>query len=188
MKKILYYTDNNIDPKLQQLCIDQLLKVDIPIVSVSWLPVDLGTNIVVGGGNPRCDETIFWQITTGAMECLGDIVYLAEHDVLYHPSHFAFIPPRRNILYYNTNRYRWRLSDNKKWFWKSNSVAGRSQIVAWGNAISEHFSGMTKKKRTFKSKCPNVDIRHDRNFTTGREPKKFVDEIPCWEKELNYGN
>jgi len=181
MKKILYYTDNNIDPNIQNLCIEWLRKPGIPIVSVFWKPMDLGTNIVVGEGHPRCDETIFWQITTGAIECLDDIVYLAEHDVLYHSSHFCFIPPKRNMLYYNTNRYRWRLSDNKKWFWKSNNVAGRSQIVGWGNTVYKHFNGIYAKKRTFKSKCPNIDIRHNRNFTKGREPKVFVDEIPCWE-------
>lgn len=184
-KKILYYTDNNIDPKIQQMCIDRLRLVDIPIISVSFYPMDLGTNICVGV-QPRCDETIFWQITSGAIECLNDIVYLAEHDVLYHESHFDFVPPLRGVLYYNLNRYRWRLSDNKKWFWKSSNVAGRSQIVAWGRTVSEHFNGLAAKKRTFRSKCPNVDIRHDRNFTKGRKPKKYIDEIPCWEKELKW--
>lgn len=185
MRKILYYSDGNIDPKIRDMCIDQLLKVNIPIISVTWKPLDLGTNIVVGEGHPRSDDTIFWQITTGCMECLGDIVYLAEHDVLYHPSHFDFVPQRNGILYYNTNRYRWRLSDNKKWFWKSNNIAGRSQIVGWGRTVSEHFNGLHAKKKTFKSRCPNIDIRHDRNFTKGREPKKFVKEIPDWE---DYGS
>ena len=184
MKKILYYTDNNIDSDIQQKCIKQLLKANIPIVSVSWKPMDLGTNIVVGEGHPRSDETIFWQITTGAMECLNDIVYLAEHDVLYHPSHFDFVPKKKGVLYYNTNRYRWRLSDNKKWFWKSSNIAGRSQIAGFGDTICDHFNGIHAKKRTFKSKCPNVDIRHDKNLTKGREPEKFVDEIPCW-SEIN---
>ena len=187
MKKILYYTDNNIDTDIQQMCIRELLKANIPIISVSFEPMNLGTNICVGQ-QPRCDDTIFWQIATGCLECLNDIVYLAEHDVLYHQSHFDFIPPRRGVLYYNINRYKWRLSDNKKWFWKSSNIAGRSQIVGWGRTVSEHFNGLPAKKKTFKSKCPNVDIRHDKNFTKGREPKKFVEEIPYWGKELNYGN
>jgi len=166
MKKILYYTDNNIDTDIQQMCIRELLKANIPIISVSFEPMNLGTNICVGQ-QPRCDDTIFWQIATGCLECLNDIVYLAEHDVLYHQSHFDFIPPRRGVLYYNINRYKWRLSDNKKWFWKSSNIAGRSQIVGWGRTVSEHFNGLPAKKKTFKSKCPNVDIRHDKNFTKG---------------------
>jgi hypothetical protein len=96
------------------------------------------------------------------------------------------MPPKGGVLYYNINRYRWRLSDNKKWFWKSNSIAGRSQIVARGETISNHFNGIHAKKRTFKSECPNIDIRHDRNLTKGREPKEFVEEIPCWEKEIKW--
>lgn len=179
MKTILYYTDNNVDNDIRDMCIEQLKKAALPIVSVSFEPMDLGHNICVGK-QPRCDETIFWQICTGALECLNDIVYLAEHDVLYHSSHFDFIPRLRDVLYYNTNRYRWRLKDNKKWFWKSSNIAGRSQIVAWGGAISKHFSGIYQRKKTFKSECPNIDIRHNRNFTKGKEPKKYVDEIPCW--------
>jgi len=180
MKKILYYTDNNIDPEIRDLCIKYLLMTEIPIVSVSFKPMDLGTNICVGE-QPRCDETIFWQITTGVMECLNDIVYLAEHDVLYHPSHFNFIPSLRGTLYYNVNRYRWRVKDDRKWFWKSSHIAGRSQIVAWGGTLSDHYNGIQAKKKTFKSEYPNVDIRHDKNFTKGREPEKFVEVIPGWE-------
>lgn len=183
MKAIVYYTDNNIDPEIRDMCIEQLESVNIPIVSVSFEPMDLGENICVGE-QVRCDKTIFWQIARGAAECMDDVVYLAEHDVLYHPSHFDFIPLRDDTLYYNTNRYRWRLSDDKKWFWKSSNIAGRSQIVGRGRTIRDHYQGNMAPKQTFKSEGPNIDIRHNRNFTRGKKPRRFVETIPCWEGVL----
>ncbi len=47
------------------------------------------------------------QILTALMNSAGKYVFFCEHDVLYHPSHFDFVPPTDDIYYYNVNNYRW---------------------------------------------------------------------------------
>lgn len=42
----------------------------------------------------------------------ADYVFFAEHDVLYHESHWDFIPPTDDIYYYNVNNYRWLFPDD----------------------------------------------------------------------------
>lgn len=49
-KSIVYYTSNHEKPEFEQKIIDDLLskRGDLPIISVTQKPMDLGTNICVG--------------------------------------------------------------------------------------------------------------------------------------------
>jgi len=42
--------------------------------------------------------------------CDADVIFFAEHDVLYHATHFDFIPQDKDVIYYNTNV--WKLRDD----------------------------------------------------------------------------
>jgi len=195
MKTLVYYTDNHIDEELRIAVARQLLHASggLPIISVSHKPIDLGRNVVVGKLG-RSDLSIFKQIVIGAL-LADDIVFLIEHDVLYHPSHFDFTPKQHDTLYYNNNKWHLRLSDGKASYWESPNISMRSQIVAHKNILIEHYGkaivGNTKSvhKETFFSECPNIDIRHQDNFTKPDDmfrPKKhrknfrLSSEIPCW--------
>ena len=48
----------------------------------------------------------FRQILAGLEALDTDVVFMVEHDVLYHPSHFDFTPPERDIFYYNRNTWK----------------------------------------------------------------------------------
>jgi hypothetical protein len=52
-----------------------------------------------------------YQILAGLERSTADYVFLCESDVMYSPSHFDFIPPRDDTIYYNTNVWRVRYSD-----------------------------------------------------------------------------
>ena len=117
-KGIVYYTHNVGDEKIMEACRKQLKKgmKEKHIVSVSSLPVNLGTNIV----SPQIKEPkfldMFTKILKGLEASTAEVIFFAEHDVLYHPSHFKFIPARKDVYYYNTNVWRVRQSDGHSLF------------------------------------------------------------------------
>lgn len=47
------------------------------------------------------------QIITALEASTTKYVFFAEHDCLYHKSHFDFTPPKDDTYYYNVNNYRW---------------------------------------------------------------------------------
>lgn len=104
-KGILYYSDNQLNVKISKTCKRQLLLANLPIVSVTLKPTQFGKNIVLN--EKRGYHTMFKQILVGLEALDSDIVFLADHDVLYHPTHFDFVPPKKDVYYYN--QYVWRI-------------------------------------------------------------------------------
>lgn len=105
IKGCIYYTDNRIGEPIIPVCQKQLLKAELPIISVSLKPIDFGKNIVLE--EERSYPTMALQILTALEASAADYVFFCEHDVLYHPSHFDFTPPRNDVYYYNINNWRW---------------------------------------------------------------------------------
>jgi len=182
-KQIVYYTDSRLEEKLDEAVRKQILKASggIPIISVSQKPLDFGNNICVGI-KPRCYLSLYEQLLTG-LEAADDntVIYLCEHDVFYHPSHFNFIPPRVDKIYYNLNRYYWMRNIN--YFMKSIGKRALSQGVAWKSAWMPHVREQVQVRKdgiaspcigqflNFESKFPNVDIRHNGNFSNSNRFK-----------------
>jgi glycosyltransferase involved in cell wall biosynthesis len=107
---ILQYTDNSGDQHFMQKCRDNLLKcakdnfID-EIVCVSHKPVEnFGKNIVMEGLK-REPASIFKQMVEGLENMKSDVVFFTEHDMIYHPSHFDFVPPEEDVFYYDMNRW-----------------------------------------------------------------------------------
>ena len=192
-KAILYYTDNRLDSQIMDACQRQLEKVGLPIVSVSLLPINFGKNIVLNA--ERGPLTMFTQILAGLEAIDADVVFFAEHDVLYHPSHFDFAPERADIFYYNNNLWRVDVKTGKALFHYSNHT---SQLCAHRDLLLEHYHkrvqmveehGFSRrmgyepgthgrservddyKADTWMSEQPNIDIRHSQNLTQTRWSK-----------------
>jgi len=111
-KGIIYYTDNRIDEPIIPICQKQLLEAGLPIVSCSLKPIDFGNNIVLEG-RERSYPTMVLQILTALEASTSKYVFFCEHDVLYHLSHFDFIPERDDIYYYNVNNWRWEFPKDR---------------------------------------------------------------------------
>lgn len=187
---VVYTTDSVVNPVLANGVRKRLKKVvgPIPIISVSQEPCDFGKNIVIGT-QPRCYRSIYDSLMRGLQEVPDEaIVYVCEHDVFYHPSHFAFLPPEKNTMYFNINRYYYHLNcDN---FAHARGRRAMSQCVGYKEAIVKHcqeridsiknddngielsilkwddWEEQTNVKCVnFESNRPNVDILHDSNFT-----------------------
>lgn len=220
-KEIIFYTDNRLNIKIAHTCQDQLKLIsetkNIPITSVSLKPMEHFGNKNIHLKLERGHETMFKQILEGIKSSSADIIYLCEHDVLYHPSHFDFTPEDKNTFYYNQNVWFLRATDGHALHYDVNQLSG---LCGYKEALLTHFQeryelikkqgfsrkmgfepmthGRIKWKNhyklgTWKSKEPNVDIRHTDNITGQRWSKKEFrnqkytkgwiesnDQIPGW--------
>ena len=112
-KGIIYYTDNKIEgTKIFNESQKTILASELPIVSCSLKPMDFGQNIVLEG-RERSYPTMAEQILTALEASTSKYIFFCEHDVLYHPSHFDFTPPRDDIYYYNVNNWRWEFPKDR---------------------------------------------------------------------------
>ena len=92
---IVYYTANVIPDHFMEFTKSELIKSaklagDLPIVSVSHKPMDLGENIVVD--LERHTVNIYKQVLIGAKAAKTKYVVMAEDDALYSPDHFMHRP------------------------------------------------------------------------------------------------
>lgn len=103
---IIYVSSNREDPEFEKKIIDDLSSKagNLPIVSITQKPIDLGNNICVGdvgaSGYNFCR-----QVLMACEASKTDFVVSAEADCLYSPDYFNFVPPRIDLPYRNTNIY-----------------------------------------------------------------------------------
>ena len=179
---IIYYTDSKLDRALALPVRKQLQKAcgPIPIISVSQEPLRFGKNICVGE-KPRLYKSMYEQLLVGLEAAPpGSIIYLCEHDVFYHPSHFAFLPKTKRHAWFNTNRYYYHQGVNS--FLAARGKQALSQCVAYREMLIVHCrerlaewddtQRMSIQWHTFKSARPNIDIRHGDNLTTDGDYKR----------------
>ena len=202
-KGIVYYTHNKCRQDILRRCRDQIdiARGDISVVNVSLEPLDWHYNIVLD--LEPCDNTMFKQQLAGIMAINAEIIFFCEHDVLYHPSHFDFTPPRNDVYYFNTNF--WIVNDDTGQAIHYDGIRMTSGLVAHRDILIEHYTNKIKwvtergkfsrreigyepgkrvsRKRlgnygiaNYKSEHPNVDIKHDDNITR----KRFsLEEFNC---------
>jgi hypothetical protein len=187
-KYIVYYTDNKLEENLDVAVRTQIERAcgDIPIISVSQVPMSFGKNICVER-KPRSYQSLYEQVLIGLKAAKKDsIIYLCEHDVFYNPSHFEFVPPEKDKIYFNLNRAYYRLNLNT-FAWTvgrrafSQAVAYREvlielvekKVMEWINGCSSFLHGPFT---TWVSEYPNVDIRHSGNFSSFATKKKSYEK------------
>jgi hypothetical protein len=122
---IIYYSGNRENQEFEQKIIDNLKEQagDIPIISVSQKPMNLGKNICVGDvGFSYLNE---WrQILIGAKEAKTPYIIFAESDFIYSKDYFRFIPNTDMDMYIYDNI--WIVMDKKfgDYFWNKKSSEG----------------------------------------------------------------
>jgi hypothetical protein len=97
---VVYYSNNREQPafaaNVQRVLLDAI--GDLPLISVSQKPMDLGTNICVGDVGSSTQNT--WrQFQIGAMEAKTKFVCTAEADCLYPPDYFTYRPPSDDAIW-----------------------------------------------------------------------------------------
>jgi hypothetical protein len=203
MKGIVYYTHNNIDERLRKLAQEWILKANLPIVCVSLNePVDFGENYVFKGEYGY--TSMFKQILLGLKLAKEDHIFMCEHDVLYHPSHFEFTPPKNDTYYYNSNAFKYKLRGRVvckyDCRWLSQLCASRELLIQhYEKKIKLIEAGKTREAygyepgtghsrhvdsfgfAYFASEYPNIDVRHGRNLSGNGRTKleHFRDKSTC---------
>jgi glycosyltransferase involved in cell wall biosynthesis len=205
-KGIVYYSDCRADEMILGAARKQLLRVanGNQIVSVTLAPVEFGDIRVVFAHRERGYLTMFRQILAGLEMSDADIVFLAEHDVLYHRTHFEFTPEDDTTYYYNENTWRVDATDGKALFYYAKQTSG---LCAYRELLLQHYrarvervarDGFTRKMgfepgthrrprgvddypaERWMSRGPNVDIRHAHNLTASRwSQEEFRDPKSC---------
>ena len=107
MKGIIFYTDNRIKEPIKSEVRRLLQDPGLPVTSASLKPMEFGNNEVIS--EERGYTTMVKQIISCLERSEAKYVFFCEHDVLYHPRHFDFTPPKDDIFYYNENTWRWLL-------------------------------------------------------------------------------
>ena len=198
-KGIIFYTDNRLRLKIAHRVQRQLRNIsrekNIPIVSASLKPMsNMGKNTHIKAKPGRM--TYFKQIIAALEASTAEIVFFCEHDVLYHPSHFDFTPPRKDKFYYNLNVWRVRTTDGKAVTWEANQVA---ELCCYRQHALDYYRARIKEiskdgfNRSYEpggrnksqyeqwwSEYPNIDIRHGANLSYSKwSPKDFRDKSTC---------
>jgi hypothetical protein len=196
-KGIVYYTNHSADEKILLACQKQLKRCmeiwKFPIISVSQKPINFGENFVMDLESSLL--SMYKQILKGLEECKTDIVFLAEHDVLYHPSHFDFTPEKPDHFYYNRNEWRVSSQTGKTVFYLNNDTsqlcAFRDTLIthikraietntdrihsSWGTSPPRGIPPEEQKGKhagVYMSKVPNIDIRHPNTLSRTRMTKE----------------
>ncbi|MCR4324231.1 MAG: hypothetical protein NUV69_00910 [Candidatus Curtissbacteria bacterium] len=195
-KGVVYYTNNILAENIFLACQKQLKKCmeiwKFPIISVSQKPIDFGQNFVMNLESSLL--SMYRQILKGLEECKTDIVFLAEHDVLYHPSHFDFTPKRTGHFYYNRNEWHVSSDTGNTVFYLHNNT---TELSAFREPLMAHIKraievntdrfhasygiapprGIPPEEQrgkhagTYVSKVPNIDIRHPNTLSRPRMTK-----------------
>jgi len=205
-KGIIYYTDCLADPLILSSVQKQIKACcnghDLVSVSLNK-PIDFGRNFVFQGERGAIAQAK--QILMALENSTADIIYFCESDVLYHKSHFDFIPERTDMFYYNDNKWKVDFISGQALFYHCAQVSG---LCACRSLLLDHYrkriarmeaeGGYDHKigyepgahqyprgidDRTYElwnSEFPNIDIRHSKTLTANRwSQDKFRDKNTC---------
>jgi len=126
---IIYCSSCKEDPNFEARIVENLLatKGDLPIISVTQKPMDLGKNICVGENIGVSGFNFFRQVLIGCKAADTDFIISAEADCMYPPDYFTYRPPRNDKCYRNSNLY--VMPDYRDYFFYKEEGATHSQIV-----------------------------------------------------------
>jgi hypothetical protein len=189
---MIYYTDSLLNEKIAKPVRDRLKQIsldkNINITSASLKKLDFGVKNVRFPSLERGYYAMHKQILGALENSKDEIIFFTEHDVLYHPSHFDFVPEDKETFYYNQNVWYLR-DDGHALHYDVNQLSG---LCVWRETAIIHFrekleriekEGFSRNmgfepfthnrvqwNRTFKmdtwmSQYPNIDLRFGVNST-----------------------
>lgn len=139
-KGAIYYTHGSKNSELLEACRQQIKRgmKEKHIVSCSPEPLKFGKQNIVLPAQPKPAFLDMCKRIVACLEALDtEIVFFLEHDVMYNPTHFDFVPIEANVYYYNTNVWRVRASDGLAlWCDELRQLSG---LVAYRETVLENF-------------------------------------------------
>lgn len=136
---VLYYSSSREDPEFENKIVKTLLLEcgDLPIVSVTQKPLNLGKNICVGDvGLSYFNE---WrQMTIGLKEVRTPFIICAEADFLYPKEYFTFVPPREGRYFYNNTWVVYKDASTAGSYRQKDGFSDGAQICSTKFMVKEH--------------------------------------------------
>lgn len=171
---IVYCSSNKERPEFEGRIVENLIKVtDLPIISVTQKPMNLGKNICVGDNIGVSGFNFFKQVLIGCEAADTEFIISAEADCLYPPDYFQFIPPRNDVCYRNSNLY--VMGDKRDYFYYKKEGATHAQVVGrefYIETLKKLFEGAPQWSAT------------EKNFPKERHEKEDVfDHIEYYRTE-----
>jgi hypothetical protein len=139
-KGMIYYTDNQLEELIANKVRNQLQKISeekkIMITCSSLKKMSFGARQIRFPSMKRGYLAMFKQILGALENTSDDIIFFTEHDVIYHPSHFDFVPPEKDVFYYNQNVWLVRTTDGHGLHYDVNQLSG---LCVYRDAALIHF-------------------------------------------------
>lgn len=203
---VIWYSDGRPSADILSASQRTVESSGLPIVSVTLQPIEWRAARSIVLPLERSYLTMFRQILAGLEALDTDVVFFAEHDVLYASDHFQFTPPRADVYYYNLNWFKVDHATGRAVTYTSKQT---SQLCANRQLLIEHYrtrvarverDGFSRRmgfepgshrrpervddvpSDVWRSSVPNIDIRHAANLTSSRwSPEQFRDKRHCQE-------
>jgi len=183
---VIYYTSNRENKAFEQKIMERLTQVDLPIITVSQKPVNIGRNIVVGDIGVS-DQNVFKQMLIGCEVAETPFVIFAEADTLYPPEYFKYKPKELKRYWFEPVYILYRNKDS--FFLKGRSdcghMAGRElaiKLLKEGGNKGMRYKGIHRPTKV-ELKNPIINIKTGDGMRpktqTGRIP---VTRLPYWGK------
>lgn len=169
---------------------------DLPIISISQKPIELGENICVGNVGTS-DNNIYRQILIGCEAAKTPFVISAEADNLYPYDYFNYEPNKLDQIYRYNNV--WVLKQYRSYFFKKDwcegaQIAGREYYIdlikkelegrpEWidGHAPTNPFRHLNRSWVYYGSDIPAVSIKTGKGLRANTQTSKLqVKELPYW--------
>lgn len=165
---VVYYTSNHESALFEARIQDHLIEVSggLPIISVSQVPMTLGTNICVGDVG-MSNVNIFRQMQIGAESAKTKYVITAEADYLHPREFFDFRPPDDSIMYAGMPLYILNARRGKRRTFCAKERGSEGAMVVERDLLLEYLKIMLRRQPQWADSGPE-DIRLPFLFTMGK--------------------
>ena len=183
---ILYYTSNMEDEGFENRVRKTLLENcgELPIISISQKPIDLGENICVGDDIGVTGFNMFRQVLIGCKKATTKFIISAEADTLYPPEYFTFRPERDDVCYRNSNLY--VMPDKRPFFFYKEEGATHAQIIGrefYIKRLEELFEGAPMWSKTEK----NFPRERGKGTDVFKKVLHYRTEVPVFQIKTHKG-
>lgn len=208
MFSVILYTHTRLDTPLLRYCTGTLYAAvnlaagsegsppDCILTSSELLTPPPGWRNLVATGQHGLHDC-YTKIAAALAVCRHDLVWLAEHDVLYPPDYFQWAPPDGEPGYwFNTNV--WRANPLGYWpdptpltsqccarrqylvdvFARRLDVLARGGRIVWDEPGRD--AGDPHPMREYRQPQPSVDVRHGENLTGMRTGRQYSQTLAPW--------
>lgn len=185
-KTVIYYTSNREEETFEQKIIDTMLKNkgDLPIISVTQKPMNLGHNICIGDvGHSYLNERK--QILIAARQAKTEYVITTESDFLYPSDYFNFEPSGHEMYRWENIWIMWLDDNRRKNFYRKTSISDGAGVVKTSFLIDLLTKYLKPYPNWHEKNDKTIDPRHSPYHHVGYELIKS--ENPCVSIKSNRG-